>query len=264
MEISQLKINSLELQPPEECMLYRYMTIDKLLDFLFNHRIPLVRLNVFQDKLEGASLEHLLLILSSNKLGEETAPWLGNLMKGIVYNVNPTKRNSLRRQREIFQKTNYASCWYANNHESVAMWQIYSKPDSVAVRIPYKALITEFTNRNFQLSSYDHESLKYGSVHYHRLNDLDDLSRAITKIDIVGFLKDYCFQHEQEFRIMLEIKEYESKPAERKQFILDEQIDRLNELKDLKLLYLSLKNFKTLPVEIIFHPQSLAWHRKNI
>ena len=264
MEKSNLKIESLQLQPSEDSFLYRYITIEKLLDFLFNHRIPLIRLNVFEDKLEGAAMDHLLLNLGSNKLTEELAPWAGKLLKGVLFNVNTSKRNSLRRQREIFQQTNYAHCWHANNHESIAMWQIYSNPNSVAVRIPYKVFKTELLNYNFELSSYNHKILKFGSVHYHRFNDFDDLSNAITKNDIRGFLKEYSFQHEQEFRIMLEINEVASKEAVRKNMILDEQIEKMNNLKDLKILYFKLTNFEILPFEIISHPKSQEWHQNNI
>lgn len=264
MEKEKLKIEALELQPVKGTFLYRYMTIEKLLDFLFNERLPLLRLNIFEDRLEGASLKHLLLNLTSKKVAEDINPLLGTLLEGIVYNINPTNRNSLRRDREIFQKTNFANCWYSNNHESVAMWQLYSNPNSVAIRIPYEHFFDVLNNRKFELSSYDHLSLKFGSVHYYKFNDLDEISKAIVKYDIRGFLKDYSFSHEQEFRIMLEVKEFETKKTERKKFILDEQVDFMNNLKDLKILYFNLLNFKALPFELIFHPQSSGWHRQNI
>jgi hypothetical protein len=126
MTDGKTKIEKLQFQPDDDSMLYRYVTIDKLLDFLVNGRLPLVRLNLFEDKLEGVSIDHRMLNYAGDKIAENFSDWGGELFKAVTLNVNPNKRNSLRRQREIFQKTNFANCWYINDHESVAMWQIYS------------------------------------------------------------------------------------------------------------------------------------------
>lgn len=63
---------------------------------------------------------------------------------------------------------------------------------------------------------------------------------------------------------MLESKVTEEKKVERKPMILDEQVKKLNELYDIKVIPFDLVNFKDLPFEIVFHPQSFDWHRKNI
>ena len=123
-----LKIDPFHNLPPDDSILYRYVTIDKLIDFLLEARIPLVKLNLFEDKLEGVNLKHLRLNYESDKIAEQKQEEDTSL-KYISVNINPTERNLLRRKRETFQDTNYASCWYVNNHESVAMWQLYSKPD---------------------------------------------------------------------------------------------------------------------------------------
>ncbi len=243
----------------EGTILCRYVTIDKLLDFLLNERIPMVRLNVFQDKLEGVHINHLMLNYGSEKVGG----WIGEMIKHVTINVNANKRNSLRRQREIFQNTNYASCWYMNDHESVAMWQLYSKPDSVAIRIPYTNLSNSLQSGNFRMMD-EYAKIRYGSVDYYRFNNLEDLSKILVKEDTTGFVKDQSFQHEQEFRILAEFHEFDKNNLERKSMILDENIERLNELNQMKVIYLTFTNFKDLPFEIVFHPQSSSWHRQNI
>jgi hypothetical protein len=139
-------------QPNENSFLYRYLTIDKLLDLLLNERISLVRLNLFDDKLEGSELNHLRLNCFSD-LEKKYMQKQGGTLSSISLTVNPTQRNERSRQRENFQETNYASCWYINDYESVAMWQLYSKPDSVAIKIPYKVLNKELLNGNFEINS---------------------------------------------------------------------------------------------------------------
>lgn len=264
MTDNKIEIEAFHNQPSEEDFLFRYMTIDKLLDFLFSGRISLTRLNEFEDKLEGVDIRHLLLNFAGNKIAENSSNALGGMFKYITLNVFPTPRNNFRRQREIFQKTNFATCWYISNHESVAMWQLYSKPDSVAIRIPYKNLSAEILNYNFALPNKEFVKLKYGSVDYYRFNDIDELSDILIKDNTQGFIKDSSFSHEREFRIIIEERQKEEKKIERKPMILDEQIDKLNSDNNVKVIGLSLSKFKELPFEIIFHPQSSDWHRMNI
>lgn len=259
---TSLKPESFHNLPPQDSILYRYVTIDKLIDFLLEARISLVKLNLFEDKLEGVNLEHLRLNYLSDKISKQMQEEDTSL-KYISVNINPTGRNLLRRKRETFQDTNYASCWYVNNHESVAMWQLYSKPDSVAIRIQYKDLINELSHLNFNLPNHNYEKMTYGCVDYHQFNDFEKLCNIDLKNDIQGFIKDSSFRHEEEFRIIIEIKE-ELKYLEARGIIPDEEVDEINEAQNIKVIHLNFSNFKSLPFEIIFHPQSTAWHRQNI
>lgn len=259
---TSLKPESFHNLPPQDSILYRYVTIDKLIDFLLEARISLVKLNLFEDKLEGVNLEHLRLNYLSDKISKQMQEEDTSL-KYISVNINPTGRNLLRRKRETFQDTNYASCWYVNNHESVAMWQLYSKPDSVAIRIQYKDLINELSHLNFNLPNHNYEKMTYGCVDYHQFNDFEKLCNIDLKNDIQGFIKDSSFRHEEEFRIIIEIKE-ELKYLEARGIIPDEEVDEINEAQNIKVIHLNFSNFNSLPFEIIFHPQSTAWHRQNI
>lgn len=260
----KIRVEPFPNQPANDANLYRYVTIDKLLDFLFSGRIPLVRLTEFNDRLEGVDVQHLLWNYAGDKLSEDVSSSLGGTFKLITTNFFPTKRNNFSRQREVFQKTNFASCWYVSNHESVAMWQLYSNPDSVAIRIPYKKISDELINYNFKLPHNQFVRLRYGCIDYHRFNNLDELSELVHRINSQGFTKDASFKHENEFRIMLESKVTEEKQVERKKMVLDEQVKRINEKLKTKVIPLELVNFKELPFEIVFHPQSSDWHRNNI
>lgn len=109
----------------------------------------------------------------------------------------------------------------------------------------------------------NYEKIRYGCIDYHRFNDLEESGKIVVKEDTRGFVKDLSFQHEQEFRIMVKTQQIEKKKAERKS-ILDENVERLNERLDLKVIHLTFTDFKSLPFEVIFHPQSFHWHRENI
>jgi alanine-alpha-ketoisovalerate/valine-pyruvate aminotransferase len=63
---------------------------------------------------------------------------------------------------------------------------------------------------------------------------------------------------------MLEVRQMEEKRNNASWVMLDEQVEKLDALNDTKVIPLDLTKFKDLPFEIIFHPQSFDWHRKNI
>lgn len=243
-------------QPKEDSFLYRYITIDKLLDFLFGEKISLVRLNLFEDKLEGISLEHLFFNHKSKNIENDN-------FSPIPLTINSSERNKLRREREHFQKINFASCWYINNFESVAMWQLYSKPDSVAIKIPYKRLKEELSNESYIIDD-EYDVVKYGAISYSRFKDIDNVNKNKFITDKRGFIKDSSFEHEQEFRIIVEDKESGNSNKEGRGIILDEDVDEINNSLETRVKYLKLKNFKELPFEIIFHPESQTWHQDNI
>jgi hypothetical protein len=260
--MNELKIEPYYNQPNENSFLYRYLTIDKLLDLLLSERISLVRLNLFNDKLEGSSLKHLLLNHFS-ELAKKDMQNQGGTFGIVSLTVNPTERNKQSRQREVFQDTNYASCWYINNYESVAMWQLYSKSDSVAIKIPYEVLNKELLNGNFEINS-KYEKLKFGAISYHRFKNIENVEQTKIKTDTPGFIKDSSFEHEREFRIMVENKGSEKKHLESRGILLDEDVVELNNSNEIKVKHLKLNNFKELPFEIIFHPECQKWHKKNI
>jgi hypothetical protein len=91
---SSIEIERLKRLPDSELFLYRYVTIDKLIDCLLNKRFPLTRLNLFEDKLEGVTPQHLLQNLASDKISQQIADRACSIFN-IPLNINPTKRNSL-------------------------------------------------------------------------------------------------------------------------------------------------------------------------
>lgn len=266
MEMNDQKIiiQKLTDQPSEDSFLYRYVTIDKLIDFLINERLSLTRLSLFEDRLEGITPEHLLLDLGSEKMSKDFSSWMGGIFNYITTNFNPTGRNALNRQRKDFQRFNYANCWFVSDHESIAMWQLYSRLDSVVIKVPYLAVVEKIQNQKFELTSYDHVKIRYGSVQYHKFDDLKSLSKLAVKEEIQGFVKDKSFEHEKEFRLMISVKKKEIKKADYKEWVLDEQVESLNDSLELKSIYLRIINFQEMPFEIIFHPQSSKWHRENM
>lgn len=248
-------------QPGENEFLYRYVTIDKLMDFLMNARVTLSQLRNVGDRLEGTTVRHLLLNLAS----QSDEDFLNTKTGGMfTVQVSANKRNELWKQRDDFQRLSYASCWYVDNHESVAMWQLYSRRDSVAIRIPFKALDEQLSGGHFEPSLNHIECLKYGKVQYAKFNNIDELRSLPDAADLQGFLKDRGYQHEKEFRLVVTIEFSEAKHIEQKPGVLIEHGNRLEKHLNIGAVHLKLLNFSSLPFEIIFHPQCPDWHRPNV
>ena len=258
---NKVEVRRLTGQPGESETLYRYLTIDKLMDFLMNTRITLSQLENVEDRLEGTTVPHLLLNLASAS-NEES---LNTLTDGMfTVQVSPNERNVLRRQREEFQRLSYASCWYVDDHESVAMWQLYSRRDSVAIRIPFKALDEQLNGGHFEPSINRIQCLKYGKVQYAKFNNISELRQLTADPDLQGFLKDRGYQHEREFRLVLRRENSEPNKIEQKPGVLIEHTNQMGLHLNIRAIHLLLTNFRSMPFEIVFHPQCPDWHRKNV
>lgn len=119
--------------------LWRYMDTPKLLWLLLHREIYLRRVDLLPDKFEG----------TAPKLAREV------VQHGIATtgNLPPLKVAQMADQwgkfgREM-RRTNYASCWCLQEHESEAMWRIYCGDDQgVAIVLPYSQLKSSLHSEN--------------------------------------------------------------------------------------------------------------------
>ncbi|MBK9716815.1 MAG: hypothetical protein IPQ02_05360 [Saprospiraceae bacterium] len=257
-----IELKMLKYQPKLNTTLNRYMTIDQLLDFLVNKHIPLIRLDLFEDKLEGTKIEHIVLNNESEKMASNLFSEFDRDFLNI--NINPINRNKIRDEREIFQKTNFASCWYCSEHESVAMWNLYSHPNSVAVRVNYNALIRSLESGEINLSYPSKNGLKIGRVKYTVFRKADNNSPLDKDEFTPGFIKDESFSHENEFRLILEIEKISERNSIGAENLIKENLINWDNVHDLKAIFIQFAKIEEIPFEIIFHPRSNVWHQSNI
>jgi hypothetical protein len=89
--------------------------------------------------------------------------------------------------------------------ESFAMWNIYSNPDSVAIRYKPQELLDLVIP-----SARNHEDKKftqliYGYVDYDDIWPFDHNRKDSPKVKYAAFRKDSSYKHEQEFRFVITI-----------------------------------------------------------
>jgi hypothetical protein len=224
------KVNFLRNSQPEpEDYLWRYVNLKKFLSFIIDQKLHLKRLDQFEDKNDGifANLLHLKYNISRIKNSGKKADIL----------------EEERKIREL-QRNLFASCWFVGNTESIAMWKIFSNPDSVAVRIKYKYLKEIFKKQAFHCEELDIESITLGKVQYYDYQNQKVRKSLIDADAFIAFTKDESFSNEKEFRIVIRTGKGEENHVQ--------GID------------LQLLNFRELPFEIVFHPKAEDWGVKNL
>ena len=230
-------ISRLKEPLPGDAMLTRYVDIHSFLYFITQNKLRFARLDTFEDLNEGFSAH----TAGAVKGITEHSRSIRNIpdKEMALERVTRLKQqhSELTEQYREHQKSLFACCWYMGGKESVAMWNLYSNGDSVAIRFNGRQLIdiiSKIASRDDQHFS----RMQYGTVEY---ADLPAIRDGIADTD-TGFVKDDSFSHEQEFRFM----------AER------------NANDDTLEYELCLGDLKQIDFTVISHPKMEEWKIRNI
>jgi hypothetical protein len=226
MSGKKFKINFIEnYQPKDNDYVWRYINLKKFLSFIIDRKLHLKRLDQYEDKNDGIYAQ--LLKLQYNKV---TKPGEASSSKeDVLFNL---------------QKNLFSSCWFVGNRESIAMWKIYSNPDSVAVRIRFKYLKDIFMKNRFSYNDLKIEQIILGKVNYFNYLEHKKQLAKPKPGHFIAFSKDESFSNEKEYRIVVRLKE-----------------DNENHIAGIDL---ELSDFNQLPFEIVFHPKAEYWGVKNL
>jgi len=184
--------------PPAESKLWRYMDFTKYVSMLSTKGLYFARADCFQDTFEGAKGlkknkekwdEHYL------KFFREAIknPPEGHELKYTDEEVQKQARRLLKdleRGGEISKKRTFINCWHENEHESEAMWRLYSSflDNAIAVRTSYDSLYRAL-GRN--------PSISIGRVKY------IDFRKNYAGVNESFYRKRKSFEHEKEVRAIL-------------------------------------------------------------
>jgi hypothetical protein len=183
--------------PENAAKLWRYMDFTKYVALLANRKLTFTRADQFTDTHEGAKG------LRRNKIGWDT--FYIEFFKTAVRNM-PGQREDLSddelaahaqrlladlEQGGLNQKRmNFISCWHESDHESEAMWRLYSSflANAVAITTSYSSLY-ESLGRN--------PRIKIGRVEY------IDLKSSYVGVNEAFWRKRKSFEHEREVRAIV-------------------------------------------------------------
>lgn len=217
-------------------VLFKFIDLSKLIDFLITGKFHFTRLDYFEDKSEAISQRQLA------KSFEHNIPFPFQIFPEIAI--------------EIRQKSYFASCWFGANRESVAMWNLYSDINSVALRFNFDDFNSIWEKENIQISP---SFKKIDKIYINKMvyKDYFNINDALTfknENNIIGFHKDKSFEHEKEVRILIKMITKRNSPTNF-EYIENKSVE-FYKIKNIKI--------KTIPFEIVFHPKMHDWQKENI
>ena len=109
---------------------YRYLTLEKLIDFLETGELYLTRLDKFEDNLENIIPYDINELKVRSGLTEKPQNANPNIPEHHWDKLISDSRLALIRLQEKLkteQKYRFVSCWILSDVESFAMWDIYGK-----------------------------------------------------------------------------------------------------------------------------------------
>lgn len=193
-----------------ETYVYRYVTIEKLIDFLETNSIFLSRLDKFEDNLENIEpydINELRLRTQTLSKPSNANPKITESQWTQIIENNKSELRAIQAKLTKQQKHRFVSCWILNNTESFAMWDIYGKA-GFAIRFERKyfqklikdsiSLQSEPTNKI--------DLLVAGVVQYQNFDQML-FTEEESLLKYSAFRKHQAFNHETEYRIIGFMKE---------------------------------------------------------
>ncbi len=156
-------------------LLWRYMTVDTWRLFERDPRLGLSRIAGFDDAFECS----LPLLAATHRARAGDAPANSELTR--LFNLGAEQRRK------------WASCWFADEHESIAMWQLHvgRGVPGVAVAVLHADLLAATPN-----------AATTAPVHYIRPDD-HSAEAAIDRPDLWPLVKAWGYRHEREVRLVV-------------------------------------------------------------
>ena len=187
--------------------LWRYIDLFKLKDLISKEKIYFTRFDHFEDGVEGLTGKGVVLKALTrdkpltkedvNKSFDETT------QNELIENDKNIRKTFLK--LEEGQQTQFASCWFQGDRESMAMWKLYSKNDGVAIKFNAKELISSVIISAENFTNSDFKFLYLGPVEYKKIWPFDPTEIFDNKFS--GLKKDKSYIHENEFRFVANVPE---------------------------------------------------------
>jgi len=216
--------------------LYRYLTLEKLVDFLETGELYLTRLDKFEDNLEDISPYEINELKLKSGLTEKPQNPNPAIPEHHWEQLSKNSRSALIELQEKLkhqQKFRFVSCWILNDVESFAMWDIYGK-SGFALRFErkyFQKLIRDSILSQTGLTTKI-ARLVAGKVEYQNFDDMVFKERQ-SKLRFSVFRKHLSFNHESEYRV----------------------VGFMNEIIEIPGLRYKLPDLKTLKFDIIANPR---------
>jgi hypothetical protein len=205
-----MKWNTYHTKEIKEKYVYRYLTIEKLVDFLETNSIYLSRLDKFEDNLENIEpydINELKVRSETLSKPYDANPEISDNQWDEIIRNNILALRELQKSLDQKQKHRFVSCWILNDVESFAMWDIYGKSGFV-LRFEQE-YFQQLIKDSIKLQKNQTEKIDLliaGTVQYQNYDEMLFKEKE-SLIKFSTFRKHIAFKHETEYRIVGFMKE---------------------------------------------------------
>jgi len=248
----------------DEAYLWKYFDLHKFLSLIISKSFHFTRLDKFEDKREGISPIHIL--YQNHKKELDNHPYFDNIRSFMTVDLLGSEMNKIEAELKKVQRFNFANCWVIGKKEieSVAMWNLFSDPKSLAIRIKYSDFKSNIIENGYMTDGVQKE-LICSPIKYLNFQDKQNISEFTNNLWDSVFLKDISFQHENEFRIIARESERKIPEIKYKSNISRSHIEKLhNSNYNYPGIKVELINFENYKFDIVYHPKSTDWIKENI
>ncbi|HRI61053.1 MAG TPA: DUF2971 domain-containing protein [Saprospiraceae bacterium] len=198
-----------ELNLEKGAFFWKYIDVVKLLFLVTRKKLFFNRLDQFEDPLEGMTDEDQANLHTWGGMPEpEKNPALPEEVRIALPQLKKSNLDKIDKQTLASQKMQFANCWFHGKGESLAMWNLYSNSQGVALKVDPQKLFTYIKQKVCEI---DHESnfdvVTYGFVEYRPITPYDFLNRSSLKHIFNTYKKDLSYSHENEFRFTAVLKQ---------------------------------------------------------
>lgn len=205
---------------PKDAMLWRYMTLDKLINILSTQQLYFTPLHSYEktDPFEGIlpkvgldAMKELYSLRQDKLLIPATIELRDDLLKkstgqpeelaqieALEFAIKKLQDHSLLMEKVSFRifKSTLVNCWHQNEFESEAMWRLYSENHKgIAIQTTFQDLVDSIDDSRIYLSE-----VKYINFYDKTLKPQD----CVVNGHISPLLKRKSFEHEKEVRLFFQ------------------------------------------------------------
>ena len=167
--------------PCDDAVLWRYMDFIKFVSILEEQALFFTRADKLGDPFEGSSPHH------NRETTRRYFEGLSNPYRDILQQAS--LRDTVESPRFML-----VSCWHKNDHESAAMWKLYSKDDNgIAIKTNFDSFKKSFTTS---------EEIFIGKINY---LDYETDSFSYNSWSAPFLSKRKIYEHEREVRAIIQI-----------------------------------------------------------
>jgi len=203
-----------QITKPNEPYLWKFIDLYKFLNLIETRQLYFSPLNNFDDIYENCGKE-LAFYMQTSRRTANLEPQKRNpeiedgFFEAKKWDILQVVENMKRDRKNL-----YVNCFFASGSESVAMWNLYSGIDGVAIKYSADSLL-EYIRTYYKAILKSDFFIEAGMVSYEKVINhqmYDSNGEIVRDFNISPFIKDECYKHENEYRIII-TKRNDSKSA---------------------------------------------------